>query len=78
MTTLCAESGGNPGSPWVLHDLRRTAAIIMARNNVAPYVADKVLNHSVGTGAISGVAAVYTDTSIYRSGRWHCRRLGVS
>jgi hypothetical protein len=31
----------------------------MARNNVAPHVADKVLNHSVGTGAISGVAAVY-------------------
>ena len=59
MTTLCAESGGNPGGPWVLHDLRRTATTIMARNNIAPHVADKVLNHSVGTGAISGVAAVY-------------------
>ncbi len=59
MTALCAESGGNPGAPWVLHDLRRTATTIMARNNVAPHVADKVLNHSAGTGAISGVAAVY-------------------
>jgi integrase len=59
MTALCAESGGNPGAAWVLHDLRRTATTIMARNNVAPHVADKVLNHSVGTGAISGVAAVY-------------------
>jgi integrase len=59
MTALCAESSGNPGAPWVLHDLRRTATTVMARNNVAPHVADKVLNHSVGTGAISGVAAVY-------------------
>ena len=59
MTALCAESGGSPGTPWVLHDLRRTATTIMARNNIAPHVADKVLNHSVGTGAISGVAAVY-------------------
>ncbi|HVC52526.1 MAG TPA: tyrosine-type recombinase/integrase, partial [Stellaceae bacterium] len=43
--------------PWVIHDLRRTATTIMARLNVAPHVADRVLNHSAGT--IHGVAATY-------------------
>jgi integrase len=42
---------------WTLHDLRRTCVSGMARLGVAPHVADKILNHSVGT--ISGVAAVY-------------------
>jgi integrase len=44
-------------SDWRLHDLRRTAATGMARLKIAPYVVDKVLNHSGGT--IRGVAAVY-------------------
>ncbi len=43
--------------PWVLHDLRRTAATGMARLNFPPHVVDKVLNHVSGT--IRGVAAVY-------------------
>jgi integrase len=43
--------------PFVLHDLRRTAASGMARLNIAPHVVDRVLNHSSGT--IRGVAAVY-------------------
>jgi integrase len=43
--------------PWILHDLRRTAATGMARLNVPPHVVDKVLNHVSGT--IRGVAAVY-------------------
>jgi integrase len=53
------EAGGNPAEiePWVIHDLRRTATTIMARLNVAPHVADKILNHSGGT--IRGVAAIY-------------------
>jgi integrase len=42
---------------WRLHDLRRTATTGMARLNVPPHVADRVLNHQSGT--ISGVAAVY-------------------
>ena len=42
---------------WRLHDLRRTCVSGMARLGVAPYVADKILNHQAGT--ISGVAAVY-------------------
>jgi integrase len=44
-------------SDWRLHDLRRTCVSGMARLGVAPHVADKVLNHQMGT--ISGVAAVY-------------------
>ena len=43
--------------PWILHDLRRTAATGMARLNIAPHVVDKVLNHV--SGKIRGVAAVY-------------------
>ncbi len=42
---------------WRLHDLRRTCVSGMARLGFPPHVADKILNHQVGT--ISGVAAVY-------------------
>jgi integrase len=42
---------------WRLHDLRRTCVSGMARLNIPPHVADKVINHQTGT--ISGVAAVY-------------------
>jgi integrase len=42
---------------WTLHDLRRTATTGMAKLNIPPHVADKILNHTSGT--ISGVAAVY-------------------
>jgi integrase len=45
--------------PWIIHDLRRTAATGMARLKVAPHVVDKVLNHF--SGEISGVAAVYNQ-----------------
>jgi integrase len=60
MTALLREATGDPEaaiSPWIIHDLRRCATTIMARLNVAPHVADKVLNHSGGT--IRGVAATY-------------------
>ena len=43
--------------PWMLHDLRRTAATGMAKLKVAPHVVEKVLNHTSGT--IRGVAAIY-------------------
>jgi integrase len=46
-----------PIPPWVLHDLRRTAATGMAKLNFPPHVVDRVLNHTSGT--IRGVAAVY-------------------
>lgn len=44
-------------APWVLHDLRRTAATVMVEElKVASQVVDKILNHST---VISGIAAVY-------------------
>jgi integrase len=52
------------GTPqWSFHDLRRTAATMMAESpehgglGIAPHIVDRVLNHS--TGAVSGVTAVY-------------------
>ena len=59
MTAQLREARGDPEAEldaWIIHDLRRTATTIMARLNVAPHVADKILNHSAGT--IRGVAAI--------------------
>ena len=53
MTTVL----GEPAEPWILHDLRRTAATGMAGLKIAPHVVDRVLNHTSGT--IRGVARVY-------------------
>ena len=44
-------------SPWVLHDLRRTAATGMARLGVSLPVVEKVLNHT--SGSFGGVAGIY-------------------
>jgi integrase len=44
-------------TPWVLHDLRRTAASGMARLGVSPWHIEAVLNHR--SGQIKGVAATY-------------------
>jgi integrase len=46
-----------PTTPWVLHDLRRTAATGMAELGVAPHIVEAVLNHI--SGAKAGVAGVY-------------------
>lgn len=44
-----------PGmTPWVMHDLRRTARSLMARADVRPDIAERVLGH-----AIKGVEGVY-------------------
>ena len=40
--------------PWVIHDLRRTARSLMARADVRPDIAERVLGH-----AIPGVEGVY-------------------
>jgi integrase len=44
-------------SPWVLHDLRRTAATRMAELGVQPHIVEAVLNHV--SGAKAGVAGIY-------------------
>jgi integrase len=41
-------------APWVVHDLRRTARSLMARANVRPDIAERVLGH-----AIPGVGGTY-------------------
>lgn len=56
------ELGEQPGSkdalsPWVLHDLRRTAVTMMAEMGVAPHVVEAVVNHVSGHKA--GVAGIY-------------------
>ena len=48
---------GGPVEPFVIHDLRRTAASGMARLGIPPHVVEAVLNHRTGT--VSGVARVY-------------------
>ena len=48
-------------APWILHDLRRTAATGMARLNTPPHLVDKILNHT--SGSIRGVAAIYNRHS---------------
>jgi len=48
----------NGMAPWTLHDLRRSAATIMAdRLNVMPHIVEAVLNHYSGHRA--GVAGIY-------------------
>lgn len=42
---------------WRLHDLRRTAASMMAKDKVPPHIIERILNHSTGT--LGGVAGVY-------------------
>ena len=46
-----------PATPWILHDLRRTAATGMAELGIPPHIIEAVLNHV--SGARAGVAGVY-------------------
>jgi hypothetical protein len=70
------EAGKDPEKaeigPWILHDLRRTAATGMARLNIAPHVVDGILNHVSGT--IRGVAAM----PISKSARLRWKRGGAT
>jgi integrase len=42
---------------WRLHDLRRTAATMMAEIGVLPHIIEAILNHV--SGHKSGVAGIY-------------------
>jgi integrase len=57
LDALMTAQRGEVIAEWTLHDLRRCATTIVARLNIPPHVADKILNHSTGT--IRGVAATY-------------------
>src|SRR5262245_9993048 len=48
-------------APWTLHDLRRTAATLMADLGVQPHVIEAVLNHV--SGHKSGVAGIYNRST---------------
>lgn len=53
---------GTPLVAWTLHDLRRTAATMMAENlGVAPHLIEAILNHVSGHKA--GVAGIYNRAS---------------
>jgi integrase len=54
------ELGWN-GEAWRVHDLRRTAATLLARQGTPVHVCEKILNHA--SGSISGIAAVYNRHS---------------
>lgn len=64
---LMAKAADEPVPPFVIHDLRRTAASGMARLGVAPHVIEAVLNHR--SGVVSGVAAVYNRADYLREKR---------
>lgn len=51
MMAVATELTGRPPNiePWVLHDLRRTAATKMAELKTPPHVVEAVLNHLTGT-----------------------------
>jgi integrase len=62
-------------APWIVHDLRRTAATVMAeRLKVAPHVADKILNHAAREAGT--VAAVYNRAAYLDERRAALEALG--
>jgi integrase len=63
-----AEATKKPMALWKLHDLRRTAATVMAdRLGVQPHIIEAVLNHVSGHKA--GIAGVYNRASYEREKR---------
>jgi integrase len=65
---------GDRVRPWVLHDIRRTAATGMANLSTQPHVIEAVLNHHSGHRA--GVAGTYNRSPYEREVRnalatWH-------
>ena len=64
---------GRPLAPWVLHDLRRSAATGMAEIGVQPHVIEAVLNHVSGhKGGIAGIynRAQYSAEKTQALARW--------
>jgi integrase len=50
-----------PGGPWTPHDLRRTAATLMAENGVQPHIIERCLNHIQPTLVRTYQRADYAD-----------------
>jgi integrase len=56
-----------PIAPWVIHDLRRSAATHMGELGVQPHIIEAILNHVSGHKA--GVAGIYNRASYDREKR---------
>jgi integrase len=68
-----AKTAGKPLDYWRVHDLRRTAATMMAEIGVQPHIVEAVINHVSGHKA--GVAGIYNRASYEAEkrtalGRW--------
>jgi integrase len=66
-------NGGKALAPWVLHDLRRSAATGMAELGIQPHVIEAVLNHVSGhKGGIAGIynRAAYSAEKAAALARW--------
>lgn len=66
MLAVATNLTGRPPNiePWVLHDLRRTAATGMAAIGIQPHVIEAVLNHK--TGSIGKLAGIYNRYAYLR------------
>jgi integrase len=75
-------NGGKPLPRWTTHDLRRTAATMMADDlGIQPHIIEAVLNHVSGHKA--GVAGIYNRASYLREKRaalnvWGDRLLAIA
>jgi integrase len=56
---------GDQVRPWVLHDLRRTAATRLCDIGIEPHVVEQILNHQ--SGHRSGVVGVYNKSKYERA-----------
>jgi integrase len=62
---IAAANGGKPIPRWTTHDLRRTAATMMAEDlGIQPHIIEAILNHVSGHKA--GVAGIYNRASYQR------------
>ncbi|MFY9957720.1 tyrosine-type recombinase/integrase [Bradyrhizobium sp.] len=73
--TAAAENDGVEFVPFRLHDLRRSAATIMANIGVAPHIIEAVLNHV--SGARAGVAGTYNRAAYEPEKRVALERLAA-
>ncbi len=67
VTKMLTEAEVEPMPHWTLHDLRRTAASNMARDDIPPHVVSRVLNHSAGK--TEGITAIYNRYGYLREKR---------
>jgi integrase len=80
--TITQANGGKPIPRWTTHDLRRTAATMMADDlGIQPHIIEAILNHVSGHKA--GVAGIYNRASYLREKRaaldlWADRLLAIA